>query len=57
MAYVWGKKYALIWSPNSLDCYPMRLFLMDQLKKWNVRKGRTLRGLQKAITEEIEKIP
>ncbi|GBN38355.1 hypothetical protein AVEN_185836-1 [Araneus ventricosus] len=46
------------WMPNSPDAAPCDCFLWGQLKnKLNKRRVSTLMGLQKAIREEVKKIP
>ncbi|GBN06727.1 hypothetical protein AVEN_124373-1 [Araneus ventricosus] len=46
------------WMPNSPDAAPCDYFLWGHLKnKLNKRRVSTLRGLQKAIREEVKKIP
>ncbi|GBN02156.1 hypothetical protein AVEN_265712-1 [Araneus ventricosus] len=46
------------WMPNSPDAAPCDYFLWGHLKnKLNKRRFSTLRGLQKAIREEVKKIP
>ncbi|GBN78855.1 hypothetical protein AVEN_127716-1 [Araneus ventricosus] len=46
------------WMPNSSDAASCDYFLWGHLKnKLNKRRVSTLRGLQKAIREEVKKIP
>ncbi|XP_071043347.1 uncharacterized protein [Parasteatoda tepidariorum] len=46
------------WIPNSPDAAPFDYFLWGHLKnKLNKRRISTLRGLQRAIREEVKKIP
>ncbi|GBM84838.1 hypothetical protein AVEN_95667-1 [Araneus ventricosus] len=46
------------WMPNSPDAAPCDFFLWGHLKnKLNKRRVSTLRGLQKAIREDMKKIP
>jgi hypothetical protein len=46
------------WMPNSPDAAPLDYFFWGYLKKrLNRRKVRTIRGLQKAIREEVAKVP
>ncbi|GBL74687.1 hypothetical protein AVEN_243573-1 [Araneus ventricosus] len=46
------------WMPNSPDSAPCDYFLWRHVKKkLNKRRVSTLRGLQKAIREEVKKIP
>ncbi|GBN86461.1 hypothetical protein AVEN_231742-1 [Araneus ventricosus] len=46
------------WKPNSPDAAPSDYFLWGHFRsKLNKRRVSTLRGLQKAIREEVKKIP
>ena len=46
------------WMPSSPDAAPLDFFLWGYLKKkLNTRKVTTIKGLKKAIREEISKVP
>lgn len=46
------------WTPSSPDCAPCDFFLWGYLKsRLNKRKPKTVTGLQKAIRQELRKIP